>query len=129
MEHKITTDLKFELQQQVRRAQKCLEQLHDAQAQLNQAKANKMWIVGVISMLFAMQSDFFLGISATLLTLYFYQWIRAAMAMSNINESLAACHRWFSRKGYKMEGRVLYRDNDGRLDSPIDPFDENSYAV
>ena len=127
MQKFLPTDQKFDLQQNFRRALKCQEQLSVAKEAVKEAKRSRVWIVALVIMIFAMGSDFFLGAAAALLAHYFYRIIRAWHAVSRSEESLEESERWFSSKGLKLEGRVLYFSEDSLLENPLDPFDDELF--
>ncbi|MCD8514390.1 MAG: hypothetical protein LRY63_14745 [Nitrincola sp.] len=127
MQKFLPTDQKFDLQQNFRRALKCQEQLSTAKEAVKEAKRSRVWIVALIIIIFAMGSDFFLGASAALFAHYFYRIIRAWYSVSRAEESLEENERWFSSKGLKLEGRVLYFREDTLLENPLDPFDDELF--
>ncbi len=127
MQKFLPTDQKFDLQQNFRRALKCQEQLSTAKEAVKEAKRSRVWIVALIIIIFAMGSDFFLGASAALFAHYFYRIIRAWYSVSRAEESLEENERWFSYKGLKLEGRVLYFREDTLLENPLDPFDDELF--
>ena len=127
MQKFLPTDQKFDLQQNFRRALKCQEQLTTAKEAVKEAKRSRVWIVALIIIIFAMGSDFFLGASAALFAHYFYRIIRAWYSVSRAEESLEENERWFSSKGLKLEGRVLYFREDTLLENPLDPFDDELF--
>ncbi|MGB1237076.1 MAG: hypothetical protein ACPG4U_02625 [Pseudomonadales bacterium] len=127
MARNISSENKFELQQNFRRYIK----FHDLFASHNEhykmAKASRVWIAGVIAVFFAMSSIFFMGVAAGLFGLYFYRIISASMKKSSAEEGRESAERWFASKGLRFEGRVLYNSDDQMLESPLDPFDDNLY--
>jgi hypothetical protein len=127
MDKYLVAEQKFDLQQNFRRALKCQEQLNAAKDAVKEARSSRVWIVALIVIIFAMGSDFFLGASAALFAHYFYRIIRAWYAVSRAEESLEENERWFSSKGLKLEGRVLYFREDSLLEQPLDPFDDELY--
>ena len=127
MQKFLPTDQKFDLQQNFRRALKCQEQLSVAKEAVKEAKRSRVWIVALIIIIFAMGSDFFLGASAALFAHYFYRIIRAWYSVTRAEESLEENERWFSSKGLKLEGRVLYFREDSLLENPLDPFDDELF--
>lgn len=127
MDKYLVAEQKFDLQQNFRRALKCQEQLSTAKDAVKEARGSRVWIVALIVIIFAMASDFFLGASAALFAHYFYRIIRAWYSVSRAEESLEENERWFSSKGLKLEGRVLYFREDSLLEQPLDPFDDELY--
>lgn len=128
MERKLLSKDKFVLQQNFRRFLKFLDHSESAQESVKAAKASRVWIVGVVALLFAFSSEFFLGASAALLGLYFYRIFRASVAADDAKEGQEDTERWFASKGLKFEGRILYFSDDQMLDSPLDPFDDSLFA-
>lgn len=128
MDRKISSDDKFSLQQNFRRYLKFQEQFETASEAVNNAKSSRVWIVGVISLLFAFSSEFFLGAAAALIGLYLYRIAKASMKAGDAEEGKENTERWFSSKGLKFEGRILYFTDDNMLDNPLDPFDDNLFA-
>ncbi len=49
------------------------------------------------------------------------------MQVGSAEEGREDTERWFSSKGLKFEGRVLYFRDDQMLDNPLDPFDDGLY--
>jgi hypothetical protein len=128
MDRKLSAQDKFNLQQNYRRYLKFLEQYEAANDAEKNAKASRLWIVGLIALLFALASDFFLGASAALFGVYFYRWLGATMKKGNAAEGREDAERWFAAKGLRFEGRVLYFRDDQMMDHPLDPFDDSLYA-
>ncbi|SEF70404.1 hypothetical protein [Marinobacterium lutimaris] len=118
---------KFELQQNYRRFLKYQEQFTLANDALKDARASRVWIAGLIMLLFALASDFFLGASAALFGLYFYRIALAWYQSSQAEEGREQMERWFAGKGLKFQGRILYFREDDMLENPIDPFDDALY--
>ncbi|WP_027854094.1 hypothetical protein [Marinobacterium litorale] len=127
MEKYLSASDKFDLQQNYRRFLKYQEQFSFANESLKEARASRVWVVGLITLLFALASDFFLGAAAALFGLYFYRIVLAWYQSSQAEEGREQMERWFAGKGLKFQGRVLYHRNDELLESPIDPFDDALY--
>ncbi|RAU17663.1 hypothetical protein DN062_11725 [Nitrincola tibetensis] len=127
MERFLVADDKFDIQQNFRRALKCQEQLSTAKEAVKEAKGSRVWIVALIILVFAISSKFFLGAAAALAAHYLYRVIRAWYAVSRSEEALEESERWFSSKGLKLEGRVLYFNEDSLLERPLDPFNDEQY--
>jgi hypothetical protein len=60
MEKYLSASDKFDLQQNYRRFLKYQEQFSFANESLKEARASRVWVVGLITLLFALASDFFL---------------------------------------------------------------------
>ncbi|MBS99062.1 MAG: hypothetical protein CMI01_10330 [Oceanospirillaceae bacterium] len=127
MEKYLSASDKFDLQQNYRRFLKYQEQFSFANESLKEARASRVWVVGLITLLFALASDFFLGAAAALFGLYFYRIVLAWYQSSQAEEGREQMERWFAGKGLKFQGRVLYHRNDELLENPIDPFDDALY--
>lgn len=127
MDRKLSSEDKFNIQQNFRRYLKFQDQYDGTNEVVKAAKSSRVWIVGVIALFFALASDFFLGASAALFGLYFYRIVSASMKFGNAEEGKEDTQRWFATKGLKLEGRVLYFRDDQMLDNPIDPFDDAVY--
>ncbi len=118
---------KFDLQQNYRRYLKYQEQYTVANDAVKEARASRVWIAGLVALLFALASDFFLGASAALFGLYFYRIVVAWYHSSQAEEGRDQMERWFAGKGLKFQGCVLYYRDDEMLEHPIDPFDDALY--
>lgn len=118
---------KFDLQQNYRRYLKYQDQYTLANDAVKEARASRVWIAGLVTLLFALASDFFLGAAAALFALYFYRIIIAWYHSSQAEEGREQAERWFAGKGLRFQGRVLYYRDDQMLEQPIDPFDDALY--
>lgn len=118
---------KFDLQQNYRRYLKYQDQYTVANDAVKEARASRVWVAGLVTLLFALASDFFLGAAAALFGLYFYRIIIAWYHSSQAEEGCEQTERWFAGKGLKFQGRVLYYRDDQMLEQPIDPFDDALY--
>ncbi len=127
MDRKLLLEDKFNLQQNFRRYLKFQDQYEAANETAKVARASRVWVAGVVALLFALASDFFMGASAALFGLYFYRIIMAAMKVGAAEEGREATERWFATKGLKFEGRILYFRDDQMLETPLDPFSDNLY--
>lgn len=127
MERLLSSHDKFDLQQNYRRYLKFRDQREDANRAMQTAKASRVWVAGVVTLVFALASDFFLGASAALFGLYFYRLLMARMKTSQADEGCEDTDRWFASKGLKFEGRILYFRDDKMLEHPLDPFDDGIY--
>ncbi|WP_417222535.1 hypothetical protein [Amphritea sp.] len=128
MDRTIPEQDKFELQQNYRRYLKYQDQYDDAFNALKQSRASRVWIAGVVTLLFGLGSEFFFGVAAGLFGLYFYRIGSAWYKSFQIDEGREEVVRWFSSKGLTFEGRILYFRDDVVLAQPVDPFADESYA-
>jgi len=128
MEGFLSNNDKFDVQQNFRRFLKYQDQYEVALEQQKVAKASRLWIAGVVSMLFAPSSDFFIGAAAALFAVYFYRVVSAKLGLNRAEEGRESSERWFGSKGLKFEGRVLYRRDDQLLENPLDPFDDALFS-
>ena len=128
MERTIPEQDKFELQQNYRRYLKYQDQYDDAFTKLKQSRASRVWLAGLVALLFSPGSDFFLGAAAALFGLYFYRIGSAWYSSFQIDEGREEVLRWFSSKGLTFEGRILYFRDDRVLANPIDPFADEIYG-
>ncbi|MBT3147184.1 hypothetical protein Q4583_16280 [Neptunomonas phycophila] len=127
MDRKLSSNDKFNLQQNFRRYLKFQDQYEEANEAAKTARASRVWIAALIALLFALASDFFMGASAALFGLYFYRVMSASMKVGSAQEGREDTERWFASKGLRFEGRVLYFRDDQMLDTPLDPFDDALY--
>lgn len=127
MNKPLNTAIKFDLQQNYRRYMRYVDQYGIENDQLKLARASKVWIVALVSLVFALASDFFLGASAALFGLYFYRILVAYIEVTKAQEGREQSERWFASQGLKFEGRVLYSRDDHKLENPLDPFNDSLY--
>ena len=123
----IDSAIKFDLQQNYRRYLNFLDQYGAENDALKNARSSKVWIVALVLLIFALASDFFLGASAALFGIFFYRVVMAWLEVRKAEEGREQAERWFSTKGFKFEGRVLFFKEDAMLEEPVDPFDERIY--
>lgn len=127
MEHKLVVSDKFDIQQNYRRYIRLTEQGDVALESHKETKASRVWIPGVIALVLSLSSNFFLGVAAGLFGLYVYSMLNSYAKYSSVADGIENLDRWFSSKGLKFEGRVLYSTADEMLESPIDPFADDCY--
>jgi len=127
MEPYLNASDKFDLQQNYRRYLKFHDQCQLLNEILKDARASRVWVAGLVLMVFALGSEFFLGAAAGLFGLYFYRILSAWYRLSQVEENVEGIERWFASKGLKFESRVLYQRNDDQLEQPLDPFNEELY--
>lgn len=128
MSQLLSAEDKFDIQQNFRRYMRLKDSHELANEAYKAAKANRIWIAGIILLLFALASDFFLGAAAGLFGVYFYNVIISWLDANSSDESLEELDRWFSTKSLKFEGRILYFRQDELLENPLDPFNEACFA-
>lgn len=128
MSYSLSLNEKFDIQQNFRRYLRLRERFESDQMQYKTARSSRVWIAGVVALVFALASDFFLGAAAGMFAVYFMSVIRKRMACANSEESIEELDRWFSSKGLRFEGRVLYSSTDEMLERPLDPFDDACYS-
>jgi hypothetical protein len=128
MSQLLSAEDKFDIQQNFRRYMRLKDSHELANEAYKAAKANRIWIAGIILLLFALASDFFLGAAAGLFGVYFYNVIISWLDANSSDESLEELDRWFSTKRLKFEGRILYFRQDELLENPLDPFNEACFA-
>jgi len=128
MEKTIPVQDKFDVQQNYRRYLKYQDQYETAFSKLKSAKASRVWLMGLVTLLFSFASEFFLGASAALLGLYFYRIATSWYDSFQVDEGREEVLRWFTGKGLKFEGKILYFRDDQMLASPLDPFSEDVYG-
>lgn len=129
MSQLLSTEDKFDIQQNFRRYMRLKDSHELASDSYKNAKANRIWLAGVVLLVFALASDFFLGAAAGLFGVYFYNVVTHWLELNASDESLEELDRWFSTKALKFEGRILYFRNDELLENPLDPFNEACYNV
>ncbi|WP_028470794.1 hypothetical protein [Neptunomonas japonica] len=127
MDRKLSSEDKFNLQQNFRRYLKFQDQYEIANETAKEARASRVWVAGVLALFFALASDFFLGASAALFGLYFYRIMMASMKVGAAEEGRGDTDRWFAGKGLKFEGRILYFRDDQMMETPLDPFNDSLY--
>lgn len=129
MSQLLSAEDKFDIQQNFRRYMRLKDSHESATDAFKNAKANRIWIAGIVLMLFALASDFFLGAAAGLFGVYFYNVISSWLDTNSADESLEELDRWFAAKRLKFEGRILYFKQDDMLENPLDPFNEACYKA
>ena len=127
MDRKLSSEDKFNLQQNFRRYLKLQDKYEIANGMAKEARASRVWLAGVLGLLFALGSDFFLGASAALFGLYVYRIVAASIKVGAAEEGREDTQRWFAGKGLKFEGRILYFHDDQMMETPLDPFNDSLY--
>jgi len=128
MERTISAQDKFDVQQNYRRYLKYQDQYETAFDRLKASKASRVWLAALVALLFSFASEFFMGAAAALFGLYFYRIATNWYDSFQVDEGREEVLRWFSGKGLKFEGRILYFRDDQMLESPLDPFAEEIYC-
>ncbi|GGK60940.1 hypothetical protein [Amphritea balenae] len=128
MERTIPEQDKFDLQQNYRRYLKFQDKYDAANTTLKGAKASRVWLAGLASLLFSFGSEFFLGASFALFALYFYRIATAWYDSFQIDEGREELLRWFATNDLRFEGRILYFREDQLLENPLDPFADEIYV-
>lgn len=129
MSQLLSAEDKFDIQQNFRRYMRLKDSNELASDAYKTAKANRIWIAGIILLLFALSSVFFLGAAAGLFGVYFYNLIISGLDVNSSDESIEELDRWFITKQLKFEGRILYFSQDELLENPIDPFNEACFST
>ena len=129
MQRQLSTEDKFDIQQNFRRYMRLKDSQDTAREGFKTAKSNRVWIAGIILLLFALASDFFLGAAAGLFGVYFYNVAINWLDLNSSDDSLEELDRWFKSKALKFEGRILYFYADEMLENPLDPFNEECYRT
>ncbi len=127
MELNLAAADKYEIQQNFRRYIRLKERYDTARGAYLTAKASRVWIAGIIALLFALASNFFLGVAAGLFGVYFYSMVRSWLQINDAEEGVEELDRWFDTKKLKFEGSILYANSDEMLENPLDPFDDDCY--
>jgi len=127
MEQYLSATDKYEIQQNFRRYVRLKERSDAARGAYVTSKSSKVWVAGIIALLFALASNFFLGVAAGLFGVYFYSMVSSWMKINESEEGVEALDRWFSGKKLKFEGAILYFNTDEMLENPVDPFDDACY--
>jgi len=94
MSQLLSAEDKFDIQQNFRRYMRLKESYESSMDALKNAKANRIWIVGFILLLFALASDFFLGAAAGLFGVYFYNVITSWLDANSSEESIEELDRF-----------------------------------
>lgn len=129
MSQLLSAEDKFDIQQNFRRYMRLKDSHELANDTYKTAKANRIWIAGIILLLFALSSEFFLGAAAGIFGVYFYNLVMSWLDVNSSDESIEELDRWFATKRLKFEGRILYFNNDELLENPLDPFNEASFST
>ncbi|MEH6824724.1 MAG: hypothetical protein V7629_12540 [Motiliproteus sp.] len=127
MENYLAASLKNEYQQHYRRFEAQYAQGHLANEALKRAKTSRVWVVGVLALLFAMSSDFFLGAAAAIFGIYFYQIIVTYMRKAQAEDCMEEIERWLNQKGVMLQDKTPFFKADEHLKNPLNLFDDHVY--
>ncbi len=127
MNYHLSADNKMEFQQRYRRFKEYFSQSEKSQAALVQAKSSRIWIIGVIALFCAFESEFFLGMAAAFIGTYCYQVLAAYIKKSQSDERVEELTRWFKSKGIMLQDATAFFRDDDQLSTPIDLFDDAIY--
>lgn len=127
MNNYLPSESKIEIQQHYRRFIDLFEGVEESQALLIEAKSSRIWIIGVIALVFSFGSDFFLGMAAAFIGAYCYQVVAANIKKGQAEERLEEETRWFKSKGFVLHDTTVFKLDDEALANPIDPLDDEAY--
>ena len=127
MNQHLSAFLKSEFQRNYRRFEDHYTKGESANNALKLAKASRIWIVGVLALVFSMHSEFYLGVGAGLIGAYFYQIISAYIKRAQAEDSVEELERWFASKGLMMQDKTPFFKEDDQLENPIDLFQDHVY--
>ncbi len=127
MNQHLSAFLKGEYQRNYRRFEDHYTRGEMANQALKQAKASRIWVMGVIAMLFSMHSDFFLGAAFALLGAYFYQIISAYIRKVQAEDGAEELTRWFSANGLVMQDKTAFFKGDDQRENPVDLYQDAVY--
>lgn len=119
--------MKQSLQHHYRRFLECFERGEDAQSALLRARASRLWILGVIALLFAFSSTFYLGMAAAFIGTYVYQVMAAHIKKTQVEDSLEEMERWFNSQGLCLRDSTVFFRHDDQLENPVDLFEDSVY--
>ena len=114
----LAANLKSDYQKNYRRFEDLYDQGHEA---------SRIWVVGLLSLIFSMSSDFLLGAAAGVFGVYFYQIVIAYMQKSQAEDAMEDLERWFSQKGLTMQDKTAFFKEDQQLETPLNLFEEAVY--
>lgn len=123
----LSADKKYELQQNYKRYENHYQKGRHANEMLKQAKASRVWMLGVIALLFSMQSAFFLGVGAALIGMYCFQIICAYIQKAQAEDVLEDVERWFNLHGLVFNDTTVFHKDDAQLEQPVDLFNDKAY--
>jgi hypothetical protein len=88
MEHTLSASDKYEIQQNFRRYIRLKERFDTARGAYVTSRASKVWVAGVVALLFALASNFFLGVATVYLPCTSTQWYVAGCKLMNQKKAL-----------------------------------------
>jgi hypothetical protein len=127
MERYLAAKLKGDYQRQYRRFEEKYDLGFSANEALKRHKASRIWVVGVLALLFSMSSDFFLGAAAALFGVYFYQIVITYMQKSQAEDAMEEIERWFSQHDLKFQDKTPFLKTDEQLQNPLNLFEDSIY--
>ncbi len=127
MESYLSASLKGDYQQHYRRFEEHYNTGYQANEALKRAKASRIWIIGVLALLFSISSDFFLGTAAAMIGVYFYRIVIAYMQKSQAEDTMEEIERWFSQKGVMLQDKTPFFKSDDQLENPLNLFEDGVY--
>ncbi|WP_210396840.1 hypothetical protein [Motiliproteus sediminis] len=123
----LSSDIKSDVQSRYRQYLSHHSDAAEANDALKQAKASRLWLVGVVVGLFSFQSEFFLGAAFALLGVYFYQIITAQVHKAQAEDAMEELGRWFSGKGLMFQDTTAFFRDDDQLENPLNLEDDGLY--
>ncbi len=127
MEPYLAARLKGDYQRQYRRFEEKYDLGYSANEALKHHKSSRVWIAGVLVLLFSMSSDFFLGAAAGLFGVYFYQIVTTYMQKSQAEDAVEEIERWFSQHGLMFQDKSPFFKVDEQLQNPLNLFEDSLY--
>lgn len=127
MESYLAAKMKIDYQQHYR----CFEEKYDLRSTANdalkRAKVSRLWMLGVLALLFSMSSDFFLGTAAGVLGVYVYQIVASYMQKAQAEDAMEEIERWFGQNNLRVQDKTPFFKADEQLQQPLDLFDASLY--
>lgn len=127
MQPYLASRMKGEYQRQYRRFEEKYDLGHSANEALKHYKSSRVWIVGVLVLLFSMSSDFFLGAAAGLFGIYFYQIVTTYMQKSQAEDAMEQIERWFIQHDLMLQDKTPFFKADEQLQNPLNLFEDGLY--
>ena len=127
MESYLAANMKDDYQQHYRRFEEKYDLGYAANEALKRAKASRIWVLGVLALLFSMSSDFFLGTATGLFGVYFYQIVTAYMQKAQAEDAMEEIERWFSQNNLRLQDKTPFFKADEQLQHPLNLFDASLY--
>lgn len=127
MESYLAANIKNDYQQSYRRFEEKYDLGTAAHDALKRAKASRLWMLGVVALIFSMSSDFFLGTAAGLFGVYVYQIVASYMQKAQAEDAMEEIERWFGQNNLRVQDKTPFFKADEQLQQPLDLFDEGLY--